>query len=171
MADNKTVRDGSNATFIGAADELADGSFSPKVSLLDGSGSPTPISPAKASQLPSALGPLAMAASLSITLANDQSPLPITINPASGSGSQTSVAASASSVPILSANAARRGATVMNDSTAKLYLLLASGSVSLTAHTVQLVAGAYYEVPFNYTGAIAGIWAAATGAARVTEFT
>ena len=51
MADNKSVRDAANATFIGAADELADGSFSPKVSLLAGDGSATPIAPPTAAQV------------------------------------------------------------------------------------------------------------------------
>jgi len=36
---------------------------------------------------------------------------------------------------------------------------------------VQMGAGAYYEVPFGYTGALKGIWASATGAARITELT
>lgn len=46
MADNKDVRDADNNSFIGAADELSDGSFSPKISLVDGTGAPAPISPA-----------------------------------------------------------------------------------------------------------------------------
>lgn len=46
MADNVEVRDASNNVFDGAAKELADGSYSPKVSILDGTTSATPISPA-----------------------------------------------------------------------------------------------------------------------------
>lgn len=46
MADNKPVRDGDNVSFNGAADELSDGSFSPKVTLLSGDATPTAISPA-----------------------------------------------------------------------------------------------------------------------------
>jgi hypothetical protein len=34
-----------------------------------------------------------------------------------------------------------------------------------------MVADAYYEVPFGYTGRIDGIWASANGNARVTEMT
>lgn len=48
MADNKPIIDGDGAEFQGAADELSDSSFSPKITLLDGTGSPTPISPATA---------------------------------------------------------------------------------------------------------------------------
>ena len=164
MADNKTVRDGDNATFLGAAKELSDAAYSPKVTILDGSTSPVPITPAKATQLPATLGQKAAAASLSVVVANDQTPS------VSATATQTIVSASASSVSILAANAARRGAAVMNDSAAILYLRLNVSPASLTLHTVRMVPGAYYEVPFNYAGAITGLWSAADGAARVTEF-
>lgn len=105
------------------------------------------------------LGDTAPAASLAVTNV-------------AATGVQTSVASLASSVSVLASNVARKGATVFNDSTAILYLLLVTGgTASTTAYTVQLVAGAYYEVPFGYTGALIGIWAAANGNARVTEFT
>jgi hypothetical protein len=80
------------------------------------------------------------------------------------------VASSATTGTLLASNAARLGAAVYNDSTQILYLKLGA-TASATSHTVQLVAGAYYEVPFGYTGVIDGIWASANGAARVTEVT
>jgi hypothetical protein len=80
------------------------------------------------------------------------------------------VAGSASSVTLLSANASALGRTIVNDSTAVLYVKFGT-TASTTSYTVQLVANAYYEVPFGYTGRIDGIWASATGAARVTEIT
>lgn len=80
----------------------------------------------------------------------------------------TSVAGSATNVTLLAANAARRGAAVFNDSTAILYLKLGA-TASSTSHTVQVAASAYYEVPFDYTGIVDGLWASATGSARVTE--
>lgn len=87
-------------------------------------------------------------------------------------GVQTIVASSASSVPVLALNANRLGATVFNDSTSILYLLLVTGgTASATVYTVQIAANSYYEVPFNYTGALVGIWSSANGNARVTEFT
>lgn len=46
MPDNVNIRDGDNTAFQAATDLLADNSQSPKVSLLDGTGSATPISPA-----------------------------------------------------------------------------------------------------------------------------
>ena len=83
----------------------------------------------------------------------------------------TSVADTASSTTLLAANADRAGATIANDSTAVLYLLLGSGTASATNYTVRMVQHAYYEVPFGYTGTITGIWASdpGDGAARVTE--
>jgi hypothetical protein len=82
----------------------------------------------------------------------------------------STVAGSASSVTILAANGGRKGATVVNDSTVLLYLKLGT-TASATDYTVKMAADQYYEVPFNYTGRIDGIWASATGNARITELT
>lgn len=80
------------------------------------------------------------------------------------------VAASDSSVTLQAANPARKGLTIFNDSTAILYVKCAAAAASATSFTVKLVGGAYWELPFRYTGEIRGIWASATGAARLTEF-
>lgn len=88
----------------------------------------------------------------------------------SSASTKANVASSASSVTILAANTARRGASIWNDSSAILYLDLTGGTASATSCSVKLIADAFYEVPFGYTGLITGIWASATGAARVTEF-
>lgn len=86
----------------------------------------------------------------------------------------TQVASSASAVTVLAANASRRGATIVNDSAAVLYLVLSATTPTSSVYTVALdtkgSVGAYYEVPFGYTGIIKGIWAAANGNAVVTEF-
>jgi hypothetical protein len=84
---------------------------------------------------------------------------------------RTSVAGAIVDTLILVANANRYGATVYNDSSAVLYLALGTTAASATDYTVQMVANAYYEVPFSYTGQIRGIWSAATGTARVGEVT
>jgi hypothetical protein len=78
------------------------------------------------------------------------------------------VAGSATSVAVLASNTSRKGATIWNDSTALLYLNFGA-TASTTACTVKLKSDDYYEVPFGYTGVINGIWASATGSARVTE--
>ncbi len=44
-------------------------------------------------------------------------------------------------------------------------------AASLTAYTVQIVVGSYYEVPFGYTGIITGITVSSTAVLRVTELT
>lgn len=87
-----------------------------------------------------------------------------------GTATLTAVASSASSVTVLAANTGRLGATVWNDSTAILYLKMGA-TASTTSATVKLAAGAYYEVPYGYTGILDGIWASANGYARVTELT
>ena len=89
----------------------------------------------------------------------------------SATSTVTSVADTAASVLLLAANTARVGASVQNDSTEILYLKLGT-TASLADYTVKMVAGAYYEVPFGYTGRIDGIWAAnSTGAALIDELT
>jgi hypothetical protein len=89
-------------------------------------------------------------------------------------GTQSNVAASATAVTILAANAARKGATIFNDSTSVLFLLVGSGTASATVYTVQLGLNDFYELPDwgvgVYSGVIGGIWTSATGSARVTEY-
>jgi hypothetical protein len=91
----------------------------------------------------------------------------------SATGTNTSVADNAASVTILASNTARLGATVYNDSSATLYLLLGATAASTTNYTCRVVSSGYYEVPFGYTGQLTGIWASdpGDGAARVTELT
>lgn len=106
----------------------------------------------------------------------DANPLPvdgsIVIAPVdSNTGTLSNVSGSITSGTILAANTARLGASVYNDSSAILYLRLSSGTASATSFTVKMQPEDYYEVPFSYVGAITGVWASATGAARVTEFT
>lgn len=87
----------------------------------------------------------------------------------------TSVASSATSVTILAENLKRKGASIVNNSTAILYLKLSNADSddadATTDHSVQLPTLSYYEVPFGYTGIIRGIWAAANGSANITEYT
>jgi hypothetical protein len=81
------------------------------------------------------------------------------------------VVGSATSVTLLASNTARRGAIVWNESTATLYVALGA-TASTSSYTWQVAPGGYLELPQPcYTGAIAGIWPVANGAARVTELT
>lgn len=92
-------------------------------------------------------------------------------SPICGTGTNSTVAASATSVTILSSNAGRLGASIFNDSTVALYLDLSGGTATTSSFTVKVAADGYYEVPFGYTGTITGLWASATGNARVTQMT
>jgi hypothetical protein len=153
------------------------------VVIIDGTGAPQTVSTMDAllALLAAAL-PLPVGASTEATLAAISAKLPTAlglktaanslsvVQGTAGTGTQSSVGSSATDVTILAANAARLGATVFNDSTAVLYLLLGAGTSSATVHTVQMPSGGYYEVPFGYTGILKGLWAAANGSARVTEF-
>ena len=86
--------------------------------------------------------------------------------------SATSVATSASittaSGTVLAANANRLGATVYNESGAILYLHLGAAA-SLTAYTLQVAIGGYFEVPHEFTGILTGITTAGTVVCRVVE--
>lgn len=84
-------------------------------------------------------------------------------------GNQTNVAGVAADTIILASNANRKGATIFNDSTVILYLLLSNAVSTNALYTLQILSNGYYEVPFGYTGVIKGLWASATGSARVTE--
>lgn len=79
------------------------------------------------------------------------------------------VDASIASVELLAANTNRKGATIWNNSAAQLHLELGA-IASQTAFTARLEPNGYYEVPFGYTGEIAGIWTAANGKAHIREF-
>lgn len=89
----------------------------------------------------------------------------------------TRVAANASNVTLLSANTARRAATIYNNSATQPLFVKLGATAVLTAgsesFTVRLVPGAYYEVPGGYNGRIDGIWEAAdaNGEALMTEIT
>jgi hypothetical protein len=93
----------------------------------------------------------------------------------SATNTTATVAGSATVVTLIASNANRLGATIYNDSSAILYMKLgATASISdFTAVLAPLTSsvGGYYEVPFGYTGIITGIWASATGNARVGELT
>lgn len=88
------------------------------------------------------------------------------------------VAGSASSVTLIALNTNRLGAVVVNDSTAILYIKFGS-TASATSYTYMLAGSvggvaSVWEMPSwsaRYTGIITGIWASATGNARVTELT
>ena len=86
----------------------------------------------------------------------------------SATPSQTSPAVTNSNTSILASNSNRLGATIYNEGAAICYMILGS-TATTTSYTIQLQVGSYYELPFAYTGAIAGITSAGTAQLRVTE--
>lgn len=84
--------------------------------------------------------------------------------------SVVSVAASISVTTLKSASTARKGLTLHNDSTSACRVRVGTPATT-TVFTRKMAPGEYYEVPFNYKGVVTGIWEAADGAMRVTEFT
>lgn len=114
-------------------------------------------------------------ATLSVTadgveIKNDSgSPIPTSV--AARTPTTTSVASSATSVTILAANANRRGFSISNVSTAKLYLSFSTPATTANCF-IEVPAGAFLllDQQLIVGSAIYGIWASANGAAQVTEF-
>ena len=85
------------------------------------------------------------------------------------SATVTSVAQSDTDAEILAVGE-RHGLLVFNDSEAILYLRFGTAAASATDFTVKLVAGAYFEAPASYDGAVHGVFASdGAGFAYVTE--
>lgn len=123
-----------------------------------------------------ALGPTVMATATPVTIASNQTAIPVTqsgswttVETRPSTSAVTSVNSSASSVTLLALNLNRRGVIIWNDSSATLYIKLGA-TASTISYTVQLSTQASFNLPAPaYTGVIDGIWSSATGAARITE--
>lgn len=68
---------------------------------------------------------------------------------------------------IATASTGRLGCTIFNSGPGTLHVMLGTATASTSVFTARLSAGDYYEIPFNYTGLIGGIFATA-GTAEVT---
>lgn len=91
-------------------------------------------------------------------------------------GSQTAtgarVATSTTSATLLASAANKKMVHIFNDSTTgKLYVNYGA-TASITAFTVVLAIGGYYETPsgFPYSGVISGILDTGTGNAQITSY-
>lgn len=106
----------------------------------------------------------------SIEVSNDVgNPIPTSV--VSRTPTTTSVSSSATSVTILAANTARKGFSISNISTAKLYLSFATPATTANCF-IEVPAGAFLllDQQLIVTSAIYGIWASANGTAQVTEY-
>lgn len=81
----------------------------------------------------------------------------------------STVAASDSVVTLLAANASRVSGSIYNDSSAVLRVKFGTGA-SATSFKYLVAVGGMLEFPQPiYTGIVTGIWATATGNARIGE--
>lgn len=97
------------------------------------------------------------------------------VSPNTQAAVTSTVASSATVVTLLPANGRARMRTISNESTAILYIKYGSAA-SLTDYTASVGptgtnGSGYYEFPVPlYGGIVTGIWAAANGNARITEY-
>ena len=78
------------------------------------------------------------------------------------------VLSSISTVSVLSANTSRRGATIYNKAGTDVFIKLGTAA-NTSVYTVKISQDDYYELPYAYTGVVAGITASNAGIINVTE--
>lgn len=89
----------------------------------------------------------------------------------SNSSTITRVASAAADTLISSSSPDSKGRYIFNESTAILYLCLSKQTSTVTNYSLQLASNTGIKLNHeDYCGEIRGIWAAANGAAMVTEF-
>lgn len=116
----------------------------------------------------SSIGALVSTASSSVITVSKGSV--ITIIQTSTTPSVYQVLSSISTVSIMALNAARKGATIYNRAGTTVYVKLGTAA-DTSVFTVLMANDAYYELPFGYTGVVAGITASNAGTINVTELT
>lgn len=121
--------------------------------------------------LPTALGQGTMATSLKVVLPSDQSTLPVAQAATAVVATVTSVPDTASSITLLSLNAARKGYKLFNTSAFVAYVKEGT-TASTTDFSYQIQPGGYYEFVGVgcYTGRLDAIWGTnGSGAMLITE--
>lgn len=100
---------------------------------------------------------------------DDGNPIPTSV--VARTPTTTSVASSITSVTILAQGLTRKGFSISNVSTSKLYLSYTNPATTANSF-IELPAGAFLllDQQLIVTNAIYGIWAAANGTAQVTEY-
>ena len=117
------------------------------------------------------LGQAAMAASMPVTIASNQSAVPVNTKTALTPAAATAVSVGVASGLAVAANASRKGLILVNTSTARISLGLAGAAAVLDSGITIMASGSYNmgEYDFN-TGAIAAIASAAASNLSVQEF-
>lgn len=109
----------------------------------------------------------------SLTLQIEVNTMPFSSDPgfqSSTTGTTTTVAASTTSVPLLAPNANRKGLTVYNNSPLATLFVGFGTTVTTSDFAVKISPSTTWECPQDYDGPLSGIWSAANGNAKVTEF-
>lgn len=97
--------------------------------------------------------------------------VPVIASVATRTPTTSSVTSSASSGVIINSNSNRKGLSISNISTAKLYLSF-SNPATIANSFIEVPSGAFllFDQQLIVTNAIYGIWASANGTAQVTEY-
>jgi hypothetical protein len=163
VADDVSVVAGA-ATYTAATDEVAAGIHAPLVKLLySASGVRTAVQA-------DADGLLVNLGTNNDVVVTNAGTFVVQNTPARAStATLANVSGSASSVTLQASNASRRALIVVNDSTAICYVKYGS-SAATDSYTHKLHEGESFREEV-YSGIVTGIWASATGAARMTEIT
>lgn len=152
MVDNVSIKDGSDTTVAAAADELSDSSFSPKVSLLDGTGSPTPISPATEGTLADVKTALETAGGLVVNLGtNNDVTVTGTVTANAGTNLNTSTLATQTTLASLLTNLGRVTPLVNLDVDESEDAVKASAGALYFIHAMNLTSAILYLKFYNAT--------------------
>lgn len=94
---------------------------------------------------------------------------------------RSNTASSITSAVVLAANPLRKAARILNNSTSIFYGLYGSGVASASNYSfvlapltasplVPIGLPSYEDIPANWIGTVAGVWASANGSLLITEF-
>lgn len=106
-----------------------------------------------------------------------QTEVPNIALPVSNAATETIVPQSSTPVTFLAANPDRKGFSVLNATTAILYLKFTpygngvNNAQAIAESTIRIAGNALYECPVTYTGAVYGVFASTSGNARIVEYT
>lgn len=107
---------------------------------------------------------------------NHQLKIAVTSQIISQTSAVTRVAASTTTVALFTTNTAAIRRTIYNDSTSICYVKLGTGATTTSFSNLLEPrdangVGGYWLLPDNWVGPVEAVWAAANGAAQVTELT
>jgi hypothetical protein len=92
----------------------------------------------------------------------------VAVSNTSTTGATPTTFTSTTYATISASNASRKGLAIFSEGAGLLYVTLGTSTTTTSLYTARLSAGDYYEIPFEYTGLVGGLFATA-GTARVTE--